>query len=272
MIVSGPKLLGPIARRLLRPDRWKDKYPTWPDYAKELDALLDFADEQGRLLHFMPRFESKAAQRDEALDELRVAYWLHQSGFPVVQWEPPGLDGRVGEYLISVPERKNVFVEVKSPGWEGGLSDDERKAGRAQQPKYGRDEGGAVGNWIPLQKCIERAYTKFDPVQPNLLIVADDFHFGLYDCLDHVELGLYNTEKGYGMVGYFTSPAFENLGGVGVFRAFIGDRGVENEFRVFCNPFALPTAKLPSSILKLNEKAVRATHMGIMTHSPESSG
>jgi hypothetical protein len=237
-----------------------------------LDALLDFADEQGRLLHFIPRLESKAAQRDEALDELRVAYWLHHSGFPVVQWDPPGLNGRVGEYLISTPERKNVFVEVKSPGWEGELPDDEHKAGRARQPKYGGDEGGAVANWIPLQDCIERAYAKFDSAQPNLLIVADDFHFGLYDCLDHVELALYNTDKGYGMDGYFTSPVFENLGGVGVFRAIIGDRGVEYEFRVFGNPFALPTAKLPSSIFKLNEKAVRATHLGIMSRSPESSG
>jgi hypothetical protein len=44
------------------------------------------------------RLESENTQRDEALDELRVAYLLHHSQFPVVQWEPPGLNGKVGEY------------------------------------------------------------------------------------------------------------------------------------------------------------------------------
>ena len=77
MIISGPKSLGPIARRLFGSYRWKDKYPTWPDYAKELDALLQFADDQGRLPHFIPRLKSKAAQRDETIEELRVAYFLH---------------------------------------------------------------------------------------------------------------------------------------------------------------------------------------------------
>ncbi len=275
MIVSGPKLFGPIARRLICPDRWKDEYPAWPEYAKELDALLAFADERGRVAHFKPRLESKKAQRDEALDELRVAYWLNHKGFPISQWEPPGLNGKIGEYLIRAKDQTNIFVEVKSPGWEGELSDDERKAGRAQQPKYTGLEGGAVGNWIPVQKCIERAYPKFDPAQPNLLVVADDLHFGLYDCLDHVELALYNTHKGYGMVGYFTSPAFANLGGVGVFRTIIGDRGVEYQFRAFDNPFALPTARLPGSILKLQEEVTgieRGTYMGILTRSPENRG
>jgi hypothetical protein len=49
----------------------------------------------------------------------------------------------VGEYLIDTPEGQHVFVEVKSPGWEGELSDEERTAGRAKQPKYQQEEGGA---------------------------------------------------------------------------------------------------------------------------------
>jgi hypothetical protein len=120
MVASGSKLFGPVARRLISPDRWTDAYPAWPAWAKELDVLLLFADEQGRLSDFIPRLESRNAQRDEALNELRVAYLLHHSQFPVVQWEPPGLNGRVGEYLVATPEGQKVFVEVKSPGWEGG--------------------------------------------------------------------------------------------------------------------------------------------------------
>ena len=271
MFTSGAKLFGPIARRLLCPDRWRDDYPTTPEYAQELDALLEFMDEQGRRSRFIPRLESKAAQRDEALEELRVAYWLHHSGFPIAQWDPPGLNGMVGEYFICTPEQKNVFVEVKSPGWEGQLSDEQRKAGRAKQPKYQNGEGGAVGNWMPLQECIasENAYPKFDPVQPNLLVVSDDLVLNLLEIPKHIEVALYPSHPGYGVTGYFATPAYENLGGVGIFRAFSGGRGVEYEFRIFDNPFALPTAKLPDSILKKFKEKVTGinskTYTGTMT-------
>jgi len=193
------------------------------------------------------------------------------NGFPIVQWEPPGLNGKFGEFNISTLEQKCVFVEVKNPGWEGELSVAERQAGRAKQPKYRGLEGGAFGNWIPLQKCIasKNTYPKFDPAQPNLLVVADDLKVSLHDCPEHAEIALYNTHKGYGTTGYFTSRAFENLGGVGIFGAFSGGRGVEYEFSIFENPFALPTAKVPDSIVKkFKQKAtgiVLATYTGTMT-------
>ncbi|HKC00360.1 MAG TPA: hypothetical protein VKD23_16370 [Terriglobales bacterium] len=271
MLLSGAQLLGPVARRLICPERWTDAYPAWESFAQELDALLEYADAEGGLHHLAPRLESKNAQRDEALEELRVAYWLHNWRFPVVRWEPRGLGGKVGEYLISTPEKKRVFVEVKSPGWEGQLSNAERQAGRAKQPKYQNLEGGAVGNWIPLQKCIASAktYPKFAPTQPNLLVVADDLMVPLHYCLDHVEVALYNRHPGYGTTGYFNSPSYENLGGVGIFRAFSGGRGVEYEFKIFDNPFALPATKLPASLMgTFKEKKtgiVRATFTGNTT-------
>jgi len=248
MHLSGAQLLGPVARRLICPDRWTDAYPAWEPYAQEFDALLEYADTEGGLRHLVPRLESKNAQRNEALEELRVAYWLHNWGFPIVQWEPPGLGGKVGEYLISTPENSCVFVEVKSPGWEGELSDAERQAGRAKQPKFLARGGGAVGNWIPLQRCIRKAYPKFAPTRPNLLVVADDLMFPLHYGLEHVEIALYNRQPGYGTTGYFNSPAFENLGGVGIFGAFSADRGVEYAFKIFDNPFALPATKLPAAL------------------------
>jgi hypothetical protein len=55
-------------------------------------------------------------------------------------------------------------------------------------------------------------------------------------------------------LGYFNSAKFENLGGVGVYRAISADRGVEYEFRLFDNPFALPSVKLPDSLLKFKTK------------------
>jgi hypothetical protein len=112
--------LGPIARRLISSARWTDAYPSSTEWQQELNILLSFAGSQGSLSDFVPRLESKNTQRDEALEELRVAYLLHHSGFPIVKWNTPGLNGKVGEYLVLTAEGQNIFVEVKSPGWEGG--------------------------------------------------------------------------------------------------------------------------------------------------------
>jgi hypothetical protein len=257
MRLSGAQLLGPVARRLVSADRWTDQYPAFPAVAKELDELLRFADGQGRLPHFVPRLEARNAQRDEALSELRIAYLFDESRFPVVQWEPPGLNGKVGEYLLGTPEGQNIFVEVKSPGWEGALTEAARKAGRARLPKFiPQAEGGAIGNWQPLQRCIasEKTYPKFAPTQPNLL--ADDLHVDLFEIPEHIEVALYADHALYGEVGYFTTPRFENLGGVALFRAFseLRSSGIEYEFQLFANPFALPSTKLPDSLLRFKTK------------------
>jgi hypothetical protein len=174
-----------------------------------------------------------------------------------VQWEPPGLNGKVGEYLIGTPEGQNVFVEVKGPGWESQLSDTERQAGRAKRPKYQHLEGGPLANWEPGQKCISRAYPKFAPTQPNLLIIADDLKVPLHESLEQVEIGLYVDHERYGERGCFTSAEFEDLGGLGIFRSVSLPslaESIEYEFKLFDNPFALPIVGLPGSLLKLKTK------------------
>lgn len=151
---------------------------------------------------------------------------------------------------MGTPEGQNIFVEVKSPGWEGELADAERKAGRTKEPKYRNGDGGAFGNWQPVQKRIIAAYPKFAPVQANLLVIADDLKVNLFDCLAHVEIAVYANHAMYGEMGYFTSPRFENLGGLGVFRSLIRGDGVHYEFKLFDNPYALPATRLPNSLLK----------------------
>ena len=103
-----------------------------------------------------------------------------------------------------------------------------------------------------------------------MLIVADDLQVSLLDSPNHVEIALYADRQRYGEMGYFASAKFENLGGVGVYRAvvFSEDRNVEYEFRLFDNPFALPSTKLPDSLLRFKTKTsgiVRATFTGRST-------
>jgi hypothetical protein len=70
--------------------RWTDAYPANPRASAELETLLSFAVQQGQEKQFIARLQSKNAQRDEALNELRVGHLLHHHGFPIKRWEPPG--------------------------------------------------------------------------------------------------------------------------------------------------------------------------------------
>jgi hypothetical protein len=96
-------------------------------------------------------------------------------------------------------------------------------------------------------------------------------YYTLQDSLNHVEIALYANHDRYGEMGYLTSPKFENLGGVGIFRAlsmaFSAIPSVEYEFKLFDNPFALPSVKLPDSLLKFKTK-IRRTVRGTEIASP----
>ncbi len=245
--------LGPLTSNLLYPFPWKDDYPAWQEWADELERLLSFADFQGRMPAFLPRLKTnRKNQRDEALNELRVGSFLHRNGFPIVAWEPAGLRGKVGEYSVGAAEGSTIFTEVKSPGWESELGQAERLAGRMKLPKHINGECRPFANWEGIRKCVAKAYPKFSPTQPNLLVIADDLFVSLHRSQWQTEVALYFNGNSYGNeTGHFSSRAYANLGGLGVFGAFLEDesRGVECRFRVYDNPFALSQTRLPESIL-----------------------
>jgi hypothetical protein len=258
---SGVLRLGPVARKLISPDKWTDDYPATEAYSKELDVLLQFADEKPDCLkRFVPNIESKNTKRDEALNELRLAYLLENLGFPVIGWDPPGLGNKIGEFLLDSPEKIQIFTEIKSPGWESELTPAEIQAGRTKLPKYIDLEGRAVGNWEVVHRCISspKTYPKFTNNQSNLLIIADDLKLSLHESLFQVEGALYAPKARYGVEGFFTTNQYENIGGLGVFYPVsTGSRdGLEYRFIVFENHCALPATKLPQSLLKYREPFV----------------
>jgi hypothetical protein len=247
-----------VARKLISPDKWTDGYPGPDAYVKELDVLLQFADEKpGCLKRFRPNIEAKDAKLDEALNELRLPYLLENMGFPIIGWDPPGLGNIIGEFLLDSPEKTHIFTEIKSPGWESELSPAEIQAGRAKQPKYIGLEGRAVGNWEVVHRCISssKTYPKFTDNQSNLLIISDDLKLSLFDSLFQVEGALYAPKEQYGVDGFFTTNQYENIGVLGIFYPVsTGSRdGLEYKFVAYENPCALLATKLPPSLLKYNK-------------------
>lgn len=244
---TGALRLGPVARKLINPDRWTGEYPAWPAFSRELDALLHFANQNDYLQRFLPNLESKDRQRDKALSELRLAFLFRGHEFGITRWDPPGANGKTGEFLLSSTGEPDVFVEIKSRGWESELTQAQKDAGLAKLLKYDVWKGGAVGNWQAVRACIssENCYPKFSSIQPNLLVIADDLNVSLHNSLFQVHQALFGEQRFFGEEGYFNTNRFENIGGLGIFNFSSRGEGVEYEFIVIRNPHALPATQLP---------------------------
>jgi hypothetical protein len=243
-----------LSERMLREARWKDAYPAHEDWAVELEELLQFLQAHNRLDSFWPRLTGRAQERDDALQEIRVARLLDAAGYPVVLWEPPGNGNYIGEFSVG-GVNPPVFVEVKSPGWEAQLSQEERAAGRAKQEKYQEQElrGGADGPWQPIRQSIRKAYPKFRSDQPNLLVIADDRFMSL------TEWGKLAPEQALFIrsaaldseAGYFTTNQFENLGGIALFSALnYLQGGLQYKFLLYPNSMAQVETALPTAFVR----------------------
>jgi hypothetical protein len=245
-----------LSERLLHEARWagKDAYPAHLEYSIELEGLLGFIQGHNQLSSFWPRLSSPRTQeRDDALQEIRVARFLTAHGFPVSRWEPPGNGNLIGEFSVQALPAPEIFVEIKSPGWEGELTQEQRDAGRAKQEKYQNLEGGAVGPAQKIRMSMPKAYPKFLSTQPNLLVIADDLFVPLAtwgDLPAEQALFLKSTIL-EGEAGYFTARNFENLGGVALFKVELPvGKGLQYEFLLYPNPIARTETALPAKFLE----------------------
>jgi hypothetical protein len=252
-----------LSERLLREARWagQDGYPTSPQYSTELEGLLGFLQAHNRLDSFWPRLTAPRPQeRDDALQEIRVARFLTSNCFRIALWEPPGNGNFIGEFSVQAVSSLPIFVELKSPGWEGQLSQEQRDAGRAREDKYENLEGGADDPWRGIRRTVRKAYPKFLPSQPNLLVIADDRFVPLATWGDlPVQQALFLTSTILdGEAGYFTTRDFENLGGIALFKAEIqvelipefSEKPLRYEFLLYPNPMARIETALPYSFIE----------------------
>lgn len=251
---SGSVSFGNFTTKPLGHRPWKGGYPAHPFYIEEREKLLLFAESQGRRDHCESRLRGKLAQREESLNELRVAFHLKHRGFRIVEWEPAGEGRKKGEFSIARGEGGTIFVEVKSPGWEAELDLEQLRAGRKRKPKHMPEErrGGALGTWQHARACISRTYPKFARDSMNLLVIADDFFVPLDD--RQMQIALYgpSEDPNYYGRGSFASTEFEILGGIARFKVelihdFLSgrDHSLTYRFCLYPNPFAL--RRLPGS-------------------------
>jgi len=186
---------------------------------------------------------------------------LVQTANRIAEWEPRGNDNFIGEFTVQGFDAPPMFVEIKSPGWEGQLSQEQRDAGRIKHGKYQDLEGGADDPWRGIRRSVKKAYPKFRATQANLLVIADDRFVPL------ATWGKLGAEQALliagaildGEAGYFTSKEFENLGGVALFKQEIemdlfpevSEKPLRYEFQLYVNPMARTETTLPKRFVEL---------------------
>jgi hypothetical protein len=248
------RTLGPLTTLLKSEASWRDEFPAWQVYADECETLLAFVKERDALSIFWPRLRAKQQQRDEALNEIRVAYFLHLLGYPVVDWEPVDVGDRKLEYAAAVPDQR-ILVEVKSPGWEAELSDEQRAVGRANEPKYRENviEGGPAGPVQVIRRAVEKALPKFSGNHPSLVVISDDCFVSLGEWgWGPLAMALtQNVVGGYGP-GLFLNPDYSTIGAVCLFRAVSYLENNEIDYQTLCaaNPNAKASAAIPEAVVK----------------------
>jgi len=245
--------LGPLTALLKSEASWRDEFPAWQAYSDECEMLLTFAKDHGALELFWPRLRAKQQQRDEAVNEIRVAYFLGSVGYPIIEWEPVDVGERKLEYTVAIPEP--MLVEVKSPGWEAELSEEQRASGRASEAKYRENvfDGGPAGPVQVIRRAAEKALPKFGGKRPSLVVISDDCFVNLAEWgWGPLTMALtQNVVGGYGP-GVFLQPEYSTIGAMCLFQTvYYADR-TEIEYHALCvaNPNAKPSAIVPEEVVK----------------------
>jgi len=241
--------IGPLLSSAMDGARWRGQnaFPSFQVFSDEVERVFAFAVAHGQFANYLPRLRGRWNQFDSALAELRVAFYLDRNGFRVTGWEPAGARGvkGEGEFMVTGPSGISTFVEVKSPGWEGELSEEEIVGGRKNQPKHLYCEARAVGPWERVQFEVEKAYKKFIPTNANLLVIVDDLFVSLEYGTD-LQMGTALYERRHN--GCFADSKYQNLGAVGAFWLANNGREIWYDMKLYVNANALKSCAIPDDM------------------------
>ena len=244
-------------------------FPAWQSWADDLESVLQFLLDVGRLPAFTATIQRVRSPRDRdaLLAEVRGTFVLHRQGFRVLEWEPRGEGTTRGEALVALGPEMPVFVEVKHPSWEGEhlplyraeqrrLSDSDRAArlARMKLPRFlpSACEGGPVGSHYFSMSVVRRnALPKLSTRHPNLVVVVDDCQVtpvGL-PTLSHCVLEEF-AHPAHDPLDPEDRFTYERLGGILFIHpeSFIG-RGVQYDVDFIVNPGVLSCCALPPRVI-----------------------
>jgi hypothetical protein len=163
-----------------------------------------------------------------------------RNGFEIVAWEPPtGVGGCTGEFSIRWNRGPVILVEVKSPDWQGELTESEKRSTRKQLGKYVDAEARSVDPFAqPSYVIRERAVPKFTGKQPTLVVVADDQFIS----------PVMSPHPGGRIDALLAEPGNCVLGGVLFFNASPYQSEIEYTIHFHANSWALGSCQIPIDV------------------------
>lgn len=187
--------LGRLTGSIVAGAHWlnQDEFPAHQQWADDVEAVLGFLESEGKLADFFPRLNRQNAEhRGAALAEARVAYFLRQLGFDIVEWEPTAVHNKPGDLAIRLQgSRITTFVEVKAPTWQGEVTralptatPEERATilARVDREKYINAEARVIDPvGVALDVVCRNALPKLADDRPNLIVTADDLYMSPVD-------------------------------------------------------------------------------------------
>ncbi|MFH1389381.1 MAG: hypothetical protein ABIH56_01435 [Candidatus Margulisiibacteriota bacterium] len=234
-----------LLNRMKSNSRWdgKDDFPSCPEWEKEVKAWLKFISDEGQFERFRPRLKDKPSQRDSALAEISVAYYLSKiKGFKIIDWFPIGENGCEGEFVFDYFGAQ-IWCEVKAPGWESDFIINGVPSKRLSFSKYINGECRSVDDSNKIRHAVELSYKKFLENKINLLIIADDFIIPLnqntYGRQMIWKSLYYNKLKPPYADGQekecFMSEKFQNLSGLATFNCQLQGGNIQYDFKIYRN-------------------------------------
>lgn len=215
--------------------RGKDDFPSCDEWEHEYNNWLLFIQAKNQLVRYLPRLNDSKTRRDEALAEICSAYAIEvKLKYPAIRWEEKTIAGKDVDFVIQHGSNE-IYCEVKSPGWESELEQEERIKGRKDLPKYINGEARSFAPWRAIRHALKKSYPKFLPNCKNLVIVNDDLIVRILDVPLHIDIALFEDMGTYdGEKGYFANSHFENIGGVLILDCRLMT-GIEYRYRFVAN-------------------------------------
>lgn len=97
--------IGPLTLQLLSGATWAgvDGFPHPQAWADDIERVLTFLKHENRFSEVLPAIQKakNPQHRDSLFAEARAAFYLSRHGFRILEWEPVGEGGKVGDLLVS---------------------------------------------------------------------------------------------------------------------------------------------------------------------------
>lgn len=203
--------------RVFQNSRWHgaDKFSSSEEWKTEIEKWLVFIDKKNQLGRYKPRLNDRKTARDLALAEIFAAYLMEtELNYPVTGWEKRTVGGRDVDFVLSL-RGEEIYCEVKSPGWESELLQEERLSCRKELNKIVQSEVRSIAPWKSIRYAIKKSYSKFLSNTRNLLIIKDDLFVSILDAPLNINIALFEDKGIYdGKLGCFCGEEYNRIGGL----------------------------------------------------------